>query len=700
MRFLIVIISVLVSIMSLLAQTAKPIKWNIGLSKNEVKKGSTVEIIFKAEIKGDWYLYSSDFDPELGPTVTVFELENSPNYKKSGLLVPINAKTKYDSLWGGNITYFTKIAEFRQKIKILGSNPVIKGTLLYQVCNDNDGKCVQYEEVILFDNINVIEVKVETPPKTTPIIEANTIDNSSNVIEEKVAPIILDVVSNSDSVKEQKVLVASVLPTEPKEFSYGLYILGAIGLGLLALLMPCVFPIIPMTVTFFLKNSKSRKDGLIKAFIYGISIVVIYTSLAIIPAVFIGEKFAIELSSNWVINSIFFIVFIIFGLSFLGMFEITLPASFVNQSDRLSEKGGILGIFFMAFTLVLVSFSCTVPFVSQVIVEVTSGSRWKPILGMLVYSITFALPFVLFALFPSWLKSLPKSGSWMTVLKVTLGFIEIGFAFKFLSAIDLSYGLNILSRDLFIAIWIALAFMLGLYLLGKIILPHDEELKRVSVPRAMFATASFAFGIYLIPGLFGAPLIALSAILPPADYHSFNLREIIREEAKGIKSTTSALPEEPMYADALKLPHGLTGYFDYHQAVRVAKQLNKPLFIDFTGKNCGNCRKMENDVWSNEVVLSVLKRDYLVVALYADARKLDLPEDEVYIGSDGIRITKLYKKNLDIEFSKFGDVAQPFYVLLDPFTETKLVTESIGYEPDVAKFVNYLETGVKNFKSK
>ncbi len=486
------------------------------------------------------------------------------------------------------------------------------------------------------------------------------------------------------------------------EESFGLYILTAIGLGLFALLMPCVFPIIPMTVTYFLKNSKSKRDGVIKAFQYGISIVVIYTSLTVIPALFLGEDFAIELSSNWVVNSLFFSVFIIFGLSFLGMFEITLPARFVNQADKLSERGGFLGIFFMAFTLVLVSFSCTVPFVSTVIVTIAGGSIWKPVIGMLIYSITFAIPFVLFAIFPTWLKSLPKSGSWMTVLKVILGFVELGFAFKFLSAIDLSYGLDFFPRDLFISIWIVLAFVLGLYLLGKIILPHDEEVKRLGIPRLLAAMTSFVFGVYLITGLFGAPLNFLSAILPPADYHTFNVKEIIREEVKNSDccngNNSTALSEKPLYGDLLKLPHGINGYFDYHQAVRVASKLGKPIFIDFTGKNCGNCRLMENNVWADPAVLSILKNDYLVVALYADTKNIDLPETENYIDSKGNKVLKLYKKNLDIEF-KMGDVAQPYYVLLNPYTGEKLVKKSIGYEPDVKKFVQYLEEGKKNFKS-
>ncbi len=534
-----------------------------------------------------------------------------------------------------------------------------------------------------------------------------TAKNIENLVKrDSLNSLIIQELKNKLEAKEEISVVSPVIisespATETDEESIWIYIFSAIGLGLLALLMPCVFPIIPMTVTYFLKNSKSRKEGVTNAFLYGLSIVVIYTSMAVIPALFLGEDFAIELSSNWFINSLFFAVFILFGLSFLGMFEITLPASFVNKADRLSEKGGFLGIFFMAFTLVLVSFSCTVPFVSSVIVTIASGNIWKPIIGMLIYSITFAIPFVLFAIFPTWLKSLPKSGSWMTVLKVILGFIEIGFAFKFLSAIDLSYGLDFFSRDIFIAIWIALAFALGLYLLGKIMLPHDEEVKRIGVPRLMSAVAAFAFGIYLIPGLFGAPLNFLSAILPPADYHSFNLKEIIRDEVKTIDyrdgKKTSTLPEEPLYGNLLKLPHGLEGYFDYDQAMRVAVKLGKPVFIDFTGKNCGNCRKMENDVWSDPAVLSILKNDFLVVALYADTKNIDLPETENYVDSKGNKVTKLYKKNLDIEL-KLGDVAQPYYVLLNPFTGEKLVKKSIGYEPDVNKFVEYLEQGKKNFK--
>jgi thiol:disulfide interchange protein len=489
---------------------------------------------------------------------------------------------------------------------------------------------------------------------------------------------------------------------EKEEDSMLLYIFYAIGLGLLAILMPCVFPIIPMTVTYFLKHSKSKRDGVIKASWYGLSIVIIYTSITVIPALLIGNDFAIELSSNWFINALFFSVFIIFGLSFLGMFEITLPASFVTKADRLSDKRGFIGIFFMAFTLVLVSFSCTVPFVSSVIVALSGGDIWKPVVGMLVYSITFAIPFVLFAIFPSWLHSLPKSGSWMTVLKVILGFIELGFAFKFLSAIDLSYGLDFFPRDLFISIWIVLAFVLGLYLLGKIVLPHDVEVKRLGVPRLMAAIASFVFAVYLITGLFGAPLNFLSAILPPADYHTFNVKEIIREEVKNVDccngSNSSDLLEKPLYGDLLKLPHGLSGYFDYHQAIRVASKLNKPIFIDFTGKNCGNCRRMENNVWSDPKVLSILKNDYLVVALYADTKNIDLPETENYLDSEGQKVLKLYKKNLDIEF-KLGDVAQPYYILLNPYNGEKLVQKPIGYEPDINNFVQYLEEGKRNFKS-
>ncbi len=696
MRFLVILLFSL-SAVCVQAQTKKPILWTFTSSKTEVKQGEMVEIIMKAEISGDWYLYSSDFDPDLGPTVSSFVIEGNGSFKAAGNLKPIGAKEKYDSLWGGKIRYFTKHAEFRQKVKILSLKPVLKGTLIYQVCSDKEGKCIPFEEVVFIDNLNVIASEVLKVEPAPVLVDVTKLQKDTLAV--KVVEATKDTLPLLQSSIEQVKLIPK--ESKSKQDSFGLYILTAIGLGLLALLMPCVFPIIPMTVTYFLKNSKSKKDGLIKAIVYGGSIIVIYTSLAVLPALFIGEDFAIELSSNWVINGLFFIVFILFGLSFLGMFEITLPAGFVNKVDRYSDKGGLLGIFFMAFTLVLVSFSCTVPFVSQVIIEVASGNRWKPIFGMLAYSITFAIPFVLFAIFPTWLKSLPKSGNWMTVLKVTLGFIEIGFAFKFLSALDLSYGLNLLPRDVFIAIWIALAFVLGLYLLGKIVLPHDEEVKRIGVPRLMVAILSFTFGIYLIPGLFGAPLNFLSAILPPADYHTFNLKEILRDELKGSSTgaTSTALPEVPMYANELKLPHGLNGYFDYHQAVRVAKVLHKPLFIDFTGKNCGNCRKMENAVWADPSVLSILRNDYLVVALYADARSLELPETENYIGADGKRISKLYKKNLDLEFTKFGDVAQPFYVLLNPFTEEKLVQQSIGYESDVNKFVDYLKQGTERFKS-
>ena len=447
-----------------------------------------------------------------------------------------------------------------------------------------------------------------------------------------------------------------------------------------------------------IQKSKSRKEAVFKASIYGLSIVVIYTLLALIPAAFYGVEYANLLSTHWLTNIIFFVVFIIFGVSFLGMFEITLPSSFVNKVDEQADKGGYSGIFFMAFTLVLVSFSCTAPFVGTILIEAQGGLAIKPILGMLAYSITFAAPFTIFALFPSLLKALPKSGGWLNEIKVTLGFIELGLAFKFLSVADLVYHWGILDREIFIAIWIVLSLLLGLYLLGKLKFSHDSDIKHTSVARLLMSIIPFVFAVYMFPGLFGAPLKALSGLIPPMDRHDFDLPKLIAKQKLEETSNNSSekLCDQPKYSDILHFPHDLKGYFDYKQAVKCAKEKNLPVFIDFTGHGCANCRRMEANVWSDPAVFKILNNDFVLVALYVDERT-ELPESEWVKGSDGTIKTTIGKINHDLEISRYNNAAQPYYVLLNPFTEEPLVNEIIGSEPNVKKFVEYLEQGKKNF---
>jgi thiol:disulfide interchange protein len=454
--------------------------------------------------------------------------------------------------------------------------------------------------------------------------------------------------------------------------------------GILSLVTPCVFPMIPLTVTFFANGSINRGQAIRKAIAYGTSIVLIFTIIGLV----FGAALANVISTHWLPNIIFFSIFIFFGLSFLGMFDITLPSAFVNKVDRQADKGGYYGIFFMALTLVLVSFSCTVPIVGTLNIEYGRGEFIKPVLVMLTYSTAFAIPFTLFAIFPSWLNTLPKSGGWLNVIKVSLGIIEIAFAFKFLSVPDLVYHWNILDREIYIAIWIVLAILLGVYYLGHIKLPHDSITTVTSVPRFMLATGAFVFAVYLMPGMFGAPLKMLAGYLPPMSTHDFDLPGNIREYSS---IPTKKFCEEPKYNKNFNMPHGLKGYFEYEQALACAREKKLPLFIDFTGHACVNCRKMEYYVWSDPEVLKILKNDYVIVELYVDDRT-------PILDSTGAKSGKtLGEVNYEIQASKFNTYAQPYYVLLDPMTEKKL-SQSIGYDPSIPNFIDFLEEGKKNFR--
>ena len=455
---------------------------------------------------------------------------------------------------------------------------------------------------------------------------------------------------------------------------------------------------IPLTVTFFTNASATRGQAIKKALVYGLSIV----SLFVLIGVTVGPTLANLVSTHWLPNVLFFGVFVFFALSFLGLFELTLPSSLVNKVDQQADKGGYYGAFFMGITLAVVSFSCTVPIVGSLLVESATGQLLKPALGMLSYSLAFAIPFTLFAMFPSWLKALPKSGGWLNVIKVSLGFLELALSLKFLSIADQVYHWNLLDREVYLAIWIAVFTLLGVYLLGKIKLPHDSDVPHTSVPRLISAITVFAFVVYLIPGMFGAPLKALSGYLPPMHTHDFDLPGIIKENsccnttAEGIQN--NALCEEPMHKDNLKLPHGLKGYFDYSQAIKCAKEKNKPIFIDFTGHGCVSCREMEANVWSDPEVLKKLNNDYLIVALYVDD-KMELPKEQWYESTYDHKTKKtIGALNTDIQIRKFQNNAQPFYILLDPFTEQVLV-QPRGYNLDVDNFIDFLESGKIKFKA-
>jgi thiol:disulfide interchange protein len=649
-----------------LAQKITPAKWSWTIKPANPKVGEQAEVIFKVAIEKDWYLYSSDFDKELGPTVTTVTFKPGAGYQTIGGLKAINPHSKNDTeIWNGTYTYFTGQGEFRQRIKITAPEYKIEGSYDSQSCSNVSGLCVPVKGVFSLAG------------KAEKAVVADTA---------ATAPVTVDSVAEAPVAKSAPVAPTAPSVQAPQEESLFAFFWIALGAGFLALLTPCVYPLIPMTVSFFTK----QKGGKGLAFLYGGFIVLIYVFFGTLLAFFAGASFANFLSTHWIPNMLFFTIFILFGISFLGAFEIVLPSNLVNSVDAKSDKGGFIGVFFMAFTLVLVSFSCTGPLAGSILIAASQGAFLKPIIGMLGFSLAFAIPFTLFAIFPGFMQKLPKSGNWMNEVKVVLGFLEIALAFKFLSVADQVYHWHLLDREIFLAIWIAIFTALTLYLFGKISLPHDGPTKNLSVPRTLFATAVLAFVIYLVPGMFGAPLKGLSGWLPPMNSQDF----------KGSQTVESVEQKnEALYSDFLELPLGLSGYFDFEQAKAAALKANKPLFIDFTGHGCVNCRKMEEYVWSDPAVLQRLKQDYVVVALYCDD-KTELPADKWYTSKvDGQEKKTLGDQNLDFQISRFNSNAQPHYVLLDPRNDAKPMVPPVAFDANVAHFVTFLDQGKSIYQS-
>jgi len=682
------------------SQILEPAKWSTATSVNQVEIGQELDLIFNVIIDQNWYLYSSDFDPDLGPMVTEFTFEPNGSYELIDSIKPINPKKKYDDLWEGEYTYFSGKAQFRQTVKVLSNNFEVKGSYSYQVCSDIDGKCIPFDDDFSFDKVVIkdegAEGKIEIPSETEELVSKDDRKEADEKIVDvpiiQTEPIVTEEIDVE--VPVDKPLLAQRSSNDP--YSLLAFMVIAFLGGLAALFTPCVFPMIPMTVSFFTGRSKSRKEGIKNAFIYGFSIILIYTIVGSVLAPFMGPEMANVLATHWLPNVIFSLVFLIFALSFFGLFEITLPSSFVNKMDQKADRGGLIGIFFMAFTLVLVSFSCTGPIVGSILVEAAGGQVLKPILGMFGFSLAFAIPFTLFAIFPEWLNTLPKSGGWLNSVKVILGFIELAFALKFLSVADQAYHWGLLDREVYLALWIVIFTLMGFYLLGKLRLPHDSKLETIGVGRLMLALISFAFVIYLIPGMFGAPLKSLAGYLPPMSTHDFKLQDEIRNNSGGGIQVSDELCESPKYADFLHLPHGIKGYFDYDQALQCSKEQNKPLFIDFTGHGCVNCREMEARVWSDPEVLKILKNDYIVVALYVDD-KTTLPENDWYTSTYDEKVKKsIGKQNADFQITAYNNNAQPFYLLLDK--EENLLMQPKAYDLNVRNFINFLEEGKRKFK--
>ena len=656
------------------AQIQDPVKFN---SELKILAADEAEVVFTAAIDKGWHVYSTDLG-DGGPISATFNVEKISGAEVVGKLKPVGKEiSTFDKLFEMKVRYFENTAQFVQKLKLTGGAYQIEGYLEYGACNDEN--CLPPTQVPF-----KFSGKAEGAAKEAPAPAAETKAEEQPAKQETVsgtAPVAA--IGGADGPTEIKVAdkvdlwkpVISELnslgeTTSQEDMSWiYIFITGFAG-GLLALFTPCVWPIIPMTVSFFLKRSKDKKKGIRDAWTYGASIVVIYVTLGLAITLVFGASALNALSTNAVFNILFCLMLVVFAASFFGAFEITLPSKWSTAVDSKAEAtSGLLSIFLMAFTLSLVSFSCTGPIIGFLLVQVsTTGSVVAPAIGMLGFAIALALPFTLFALFPSWLKSMPKSGGWMNIIKVTLGFLELAFALKFLSVADLAYGWRILDRETFLALWIVLFALLGFYLLGKIKFPHDDDDSKVSVPRFFMALASLAFAVYMVPGLWGAPLKAVSAFAPPMQTQDFNL-----------------------YNNEVHAK-----FDDYDLGMEYARQHGKPVMLDFTGYGCVNCRKMELAVWTNPKVSDIINNDYVLITLYVD-NKTPLPSP-VKIVENGTERTlrTVGDKWSYLQRVKFGANAQPFYVLID--NEGKPLNKSYSYDEDIPKYIEFLQTGLENYK--
>ena len=697
-----IILSLFLFVTVLQAGAQKPVT----ISHELTAKGSEVVIEFLAEIADGYYMYSTDI-PKGGPKPTYVKFSELTGVELVGELLPLEeAHSKYEPVFDMNVTYFEEFATFAQTFKVLEKDFHLKGTLHYQSCGDMGCVPGRYDFVITNNDV-AVTLAAPVAPVEEKKVEAKPAVEAKPVVVEKAAPapvkeeaVVSQPVATEPEVAEpveevkaetvedvaaepvveaapavvETVAVATEETTEKDNSSMWMTFILGFGGGLLALLTPCVWPIIPMTVSFFLKRSKERKQAIREALIYGASIVVIYLLLGLAVTLLFGPAALNQLATNAFFNVFFFLMLLVFGASFLGGFEIKLPSSWTNKVDeKASSTTGILSIFLMAFTLALVSFSCTGPIIGFLLVETaTSGDYLGPAVGMFGFALALALPFTVFAVFPSLLKQTPRSGGWMNTIKVVLGFVEIAFALKFLSVADLTKGWGILDRETFLVLWIALAILLGMYLLKVIRMPHDDPSdKTTSVTGFFGALLSFAFAVYMIPGLWGAPCKAISAFAPPMFTQDFNMYSL------GVSETPAIFKADT---------------HDYDEAVKMSREQNKPIFLDFTGHGCVNCREMESVVLSDKEVLKMLHDNYIVASLYVDDRR-ELPEP--FIGEDGLEYTEVGEKWTYFQQHEFGALSQPFYVLVD--ADGNRLNGSFAFDKNVGKFVEFLKGGLAKF---
>jgi len=663
---------------SIFAQVEDPVKWTF--STDNVN-GQEAELVFSAEIDYPWHLYAAKL-PAGGPIATTPWYDESDAYSLVDAIIEVTKpKVKFDEGFQMEVGTLERKAEFRQKVKFNGTGTQkVSGEIEFQVCDDN--VCLPPKSVPFSFEVN-LGGEAESSETAAPSEKATTDEAATEGTATEAAAL-------ETAAAKPDTTIAGV-PAMEGEKSLWRFFWLAFGLGLLALLTPCVFPMIPMTVSFFMQGSESKARGIFRGLIFGISIMGIYTLLGVIVSVSnVGPNAANALSTHWIPNLIFFALFIVFAFSFFGMFELVLPSSWTNKADKQVDKGGLGGVFFLALTTVLVSFSCTGPIVGALLVEAAGGLALKPILGMFGFGLAFAIPFTLFAIFPSWLNGLPKSGGWLNAVKVVLGFIVLAFSMKFLLALDPTN--KILTRELYLAVWIVLFSMLGMYFLGKIKFAHDSDLPHVSVPRLLLSVASFTFVVYLFLGLFGYELKSISPLLPPKSPNGLDLTQ------KAVYSGTPILAADnneectPVkYADMFHMPLGLKGFYSLEEGLACARASGKPVLIDFKGHFCSNCKKMEAAVWSDPAVLSTLRNDYVIVALYTDDRT-KLPEAEWYTSEVDGKVKKtIGQQNIDFEIANFRTNTIPLYVIMD--ADGSVVGEPKGTDLDVQSFLSWLKSG-------
>ncbi len=648
---------ILIESNSILAQFAEPVQWR---SELELIDDDHAYIIIYADIDDDWDLYAMEIEG-VGPMPLFFEFEESEKYQLIGQVEEVyEALKKFDDVFNINVKYFKKLAEFKQKIKINASEGFnVTGLIDGQACFV-DGACVP-----IYGDFSV------------PVNGGETESGETKLDAASETPVFVTENQFSDD--------------DESDGMFSFFIIAFL-FGILAILTPCVFPMIPMTIAFFMQKSSSRFKSILKAFIFGLSVVVLYTLVGVIVSLTsAGANFTTVLSTNWIPNLLFFVLFIVFASSLFGLFEFVMPSSLVNKADSKVDKGGMIAAFFLALTVVIVSFSCTGPIIGVLLVQATTGSILQPSIGMFGFGLGFALPFTILAISPKWLKSLPKSGGWLNSVKVVMGFLILAFSFKFLSNIDQNYHLGLMSRDVYLAIWIVLFVLLGLYLLGKIRFSHDSEVKHIGFFRLVLAIAAFTFAVYMFPGMFGANLSTIAGLIPPKTDQQFDLTASHYDT-----DAQSQLCEKPKHADRLFLPYNIQAYFDYKQGIECATSQDKPILFYFTGHSCSNCKKMQGEVWTDPRVQNYFNNEFVVTALYVDDRVIELDENDQFVSSNDGRLKKrLGEANADIQIINFGRNTQPYYVTMTP--DGRVLAPPMTYNNNVDEFIEFLEKSLEEF---